>query len=324
MDFSFLLNLLTTSRYSIPYSLLTACICYNALMPEQEESVVGAGFTESELEFASFWVRNRTMIHRSIVLTLTVLCIGLWGYALWGVIDAYVIAYPVESRITQDIAENTFIARELERNRPKSVQASSVQVFEATDGRIDMVVPIQNPNDQWYAEFTYRFNLSGEETPKRSGFILPGQSSFLGEFGYAPKTKGARIATLVVDGIHWKRLDPSVVGDDYSKWKSARDAFEFNAVAFTPATNDKGVSRTSFVFRNPTGYGYWSLGLYLFLLRGDTPVATTYLSLPNVRPDEMRNVDVDWFGKISGVTDTKIVPVVNFLDSSVYLPSTKF
>jgi hypothetical protein len=293
-------------------------------MPEKEESTVGAGFTESELEFASFWVRNRVKIHQATIGILIAINVGCWGYSLWGVIDAYAISYPVESRIMQDIADNAFIAQSLESNRPKSIQASAVQMFEGTNGRYDMVVPIQNPNEQWYAEFTYRFNIGGEETPKKSGFVLPKQSSFLGEFGYAPKTKGGRVATLAVEGIRWRRIDPGIVGADYSAWASARDAFDIKNVSFIPAEGSAGSPRTSFTFHNPTGYGYWSLGLYVFLLRGESPVASTYLSLSSVKPDESRNVNIDWFGNINGVTNTKVVPIVNFLDSSVYLPSTKF
>lgn len=293
-------------------------------MPDQNQYSVGSGFTEGELKFSSFWVRNGTAVHRGIILALILVNAGCWGYALWGALDAYVISYPVESRIMQDIAENGFIAQQLESNRPKNIQANTVQVFEGTNGRLDMIVPIQNPNDQWYAEFTYRFNVSGEESPQRSGYILPKQSSFLGEFGFAPKTKGSRIATLSVDHITWKRLDPAVVGSDYSKWLADRNAFDLQNVSFVPSTGASGASRTSFTFHNPTGYGYWTVGVYVLLLRGESPIATTFLTLPNVKPDEYRDVNIDWFEKIPGVTNTRIVPVVNFLDPSAYLPSTKF
>lgn len=293
-------------------------------MPDQDQYSVGSGFTEGELQFAGFWVRNGRTVHRTIVGVLIAINALCWGYSLWVIVDAYAISYPIESRIMQDIAENSFVAQQLESNRPKSIQTNTVQIFEGTNGRMDMVVPIQNPNEQWYAEFTYRFNVSGEETPQRTGFILPKQSSFLGEFGFAPKTKGGRFATLSVDQIKWRRVDPGIVGADYSNWLSYRNKFETQNVSFVPSTGTSGASRTSFTFQNPTGYGYWSVGLYVMLLRGDAPVAATYLSLPTVKPNDRREVNIDWFDKISGVTNTKIVPVVNFLDTGAYLPSTKF
>jgi hypothetical protein len=293
-------------------------------MPQPEEYAPGSGFTEGELQFASFWVRNRQAVHRAIVASLIVINAACWSYALWGIVDAYAISYPVESRIMQDIAENQFVAQQLESNRPKSVIPGTVQIFEGTGGRLDIAVPIQNPNEQWYAEFTYRFIVSGEQTPQRSGFILPKQSSMLGEFGFTPKTKGSRLATLSVDHIQWRRVDPSVVGEDAQKWITDRDAFQISDMVFQPPTVVSGPSRSSFTFTNPTGFGYWSVGLYLLLLHGDSPVAATYLSLDRVKPNDRRTVNVDWFEPLSGVTDTRVVPVVNFFDRSVYLPSTEF
>lgn len=293
-------------------------------MPTPDDYSVGSGFTEGELKFASFWVRNNAMVRRGVIIGLIVINALCWGYSFWGILDAYAISYPVESRIMQDIADNMFVAQQLESNRPKSIQANTVQVFESTGGRMDMVVPISNPNEEWYAEFTYRFNVSGEETPQHSGFILPKQSAYLGEYGFAPQTKGGRYATLSVDQIRWKRVDPGVVGSDYSKWLAERNAFEMKDVSFIPSSGASGASRTSFTFHNPTGYGYWNVGLYVFLLRGETPVASTYVSLAEVKPDQEIPVNINWFDKLSGVTNTKIVPIVNFLDKGAYLPSTKF
>lgn len=293
-------------------------------MPEQNEYSVGSGFTEGELQFASYWVRNRVTVRRWIVIGLISINALLWGYSFWVILDAYALSYPVESRMMQDIADNAFIAQRLESNRPKPIQANTVQVFESTGGRMDMVVPIQNPNDQWYAEFTYRFNVSGEETPAKIGFILPKQSAFLGEFGFSPKTKGGRFATLSVDQIRWKRIDPAVVGSDYKAWLGNRDVFEIKDLKYAPGSGGSSSARTSFVFANPSGYGYWTVGLYVFLMRGDMPLASTYFSLSEVKPNESRVVNIDWFDKLSGVTNTRVVPIVNFLDPNAYLPSTKF
>lgn len=291
-----------------------------------EEYPIGAGFTEGELEFASFWVRHRVMMRRIVYGTLIFLNALFWGYAVWWVVDAYVISYPIESRIVEDIANNQFIASQLEGGRPASVQTKSVAMFEGTDGRLSMIVPIQNPNEEWYAEFTYRFNIGGEETPLKSGFVLPKQSSLLGEFGFAPKKSGSKSATLVVKTIQWKRADPSVIGDNYDEWLSRRDAFEFRDIEFVsdiPA-GSKTVSRTTFTFKNPTAYGYWNLGLYVLAMRGSTPAAANYITLSEVKPGEERMVVTDWYERLSGITETTIMPVVNFFDDSAYLPSSRF
>ncbi|MBD3251308.1 hypothetical protein GF380_02430 [Candidatus Uhrbacteria bacterium] len=291
-----------------------------------EEQSIGGGFTQGELQFAGFWVRNGAMVRRVVKYSLIGLNVLLWGYASWGLLDAYVFSYPREARITQDIESNRLLLRNLSTNQPRSIQTQTVRVFSGTENRYDMLVPMQNPNDQWYAEFNYRFNFSGESTPLRSGFILPKQSNYLGEFGYEPDTAGSRTAALAVENIRWKRLDPARVNGDYDSWIAKRDAFQISGESYSNdlRIGSERIGRTTFTFSNPTAYGYWNVGLFVILKRGQTDVASTFISLSNVVPGDEREVKIDWFENLPGITETVVVPSVNFLDETAYLPSTKF
>ena len=300
-------------------------------MPNQER--IGGGFTEGELTFASFWVRHRLqlrVIGRGVLIGVNAL---LWGYVLWGLLDAYAISYPREKRIIAEIAQNQFLASTFENNRPQSVQTGGVEVFQSTDDRLDFIIQATNPNKEWWASFTYQFNVSGEQTPARSGFILPGQRLYLGEFGFKPKTKGVRSGVLTVDNLRWHRLDPGQVGADFEEWVSRRNQFRMDDVTFSEVGGTSGstgaastasrTSRTSFTFVNPSAYGFWSVRLYVVLKRGSAPVAATTITLDHVKSGEERPVQIDWFEKLPSVTETEIVPVVNFLDTSQYLPTTQ-
>lgn len=290
-------------------------------MPDSER--IGGGFTEGELEVAGFWVRNHLLIRKIARGTLIAANVLVWGYALWGILDAYAISYPRESRIIAHIAQNQFIASELASNRPQSIQTGPVNVFQSTDKRLDFLVPLINANEQWWVDFTYQFNVSGELTPMRSGFLLPGEKSYVGEFGFAPKTQGARSGVLVVDNIRWHRLDPTQVGDDFGAWLERRKQFRVEDVQFAPVggTGNAAGSRSHFTFINPSAYGFWNVKLYIVLKRGTATVGATTLTLDRVLSGERRSVDADWFETLPSVTDTEIVPVVNYLDDSVYLPS---
>lgn len=289
-----------------------------------EENRVGGGFTAGELQFANFWVRNRILLRKIGYGALIALNAGVWSFALWGLLDAYAISYPRESRIPGDIAQNQFLATQFAQNRPGSIQSGSVSVFQATEDRLDFLVSIENPNKDWWAEFTYRFNVSGELTPQRSGFALPGERSYLGEFGFKPTTKGARSGALTVDNIRWHRTDPAVVGNDYQAWEARRKAIGVKDAAYASdlEVGGKKISRSSFTFVNPSAYGYWSVKLYVVLKRVTSPVAATALTLERVRAGEERRINIDWFERLpAAVSETEVVPVVNYLDPSVYLPS---
>jgi hypothetical protein len=298
---------------------------YSAREMATQEAPIGSGFTEGELEFASFWAKNRLIVRRSVYALLLIINAGLWGFTFWGVIDAYAIRYPVESRITQDIANNQFVAQQLEANRPKSINVEPTLVFQGTDNRLDLITSVLNPNDQWIAQFSYQYNVSGEETPVQSGFLLPKQKAILGTYGFAPKTAGARVGILEVNHLTWKRVNPDMVGGNYTQWIADHDAFGTSNVQ----TNDLGQAgaeasmRTSFTFTNPTAYGYWSIPLTIVLLHADTPIAATSITLSQVKPGESRNVNVDWFEHLPQITDTQVIPSINFFDPTVYLPSDR-
>jgi hypothetical protein len=296
---------------------------YNSSMDDTYP--IGGGFTEGELKFASFWVRHRIVLRQIGLGTLITLNALLWGYSLWGLLDAYAISYPRESRITSEIAENQFIAAQLQGNRPENIQTGSVLVFASANGRMDMVLPIKNPNTVWWVEFDYRFNVSGERTPVRRGFLLPMGSSYIGEFGFKPATAGARTANLEVDNIRWHRLDPAQVGDDYSAWVSRRNALATENVEFRTdvAIGAQKLGQSSFTFVNNTAYGFWNVQLYVLLKRVNTIVAATAITMERVQPGERRPVRITWTDRTPASAELEVVPVVNLLDPAAYLPSTK-
>jgi hypothetical protein len=292
-------------------------------MPDGER--IGGGFTEGELEIANFWVRNRLMLRRLGRGSLIAINLLVWGYALWGLFDAYVLSYPRESRLTAEIAQNQFVAQSLDSNRPSNVQTGTTNVFQNTDGRLDFLVPVSNSNKEWWVTFTYRFNVSGEYTDVRSGFLLPGEKTYLGEFGFTPKTKGGVTGVLTVDNISWHRLDPAQVGADYPGWVARRNKLSAKDVTFSEEVGAGGTpaSRSHFTFANDSAYGFWNVKLYVVLKRGGSPAAATTITLDRLLPGEQRPIDIDWFEKLPSITDTEIVPVVNYLDESVYLPSSQ-
>lgn len=290
-------------------------------------SQIGGGFTEGELSFASFWVRRKMELTRAVYGTLIVLNAIVWLYSAWGVLDAFAISYPRESRITAEIANNQLTLDALEISRPQNVQVGNPLVFEGTNGRYDMMVDMENPNDQWWAEFNYRFNLSGQLTPFQNGFLMPLGKSTLTQLGFKPTARGGTSAQLEVDNIRWHRVDPSQVGARYKDFELNHFNVSFESVKYQGGLTlgSQQIGRTSFDVVNRGSYGYWSLGLVVRLYRADTVVGVNRITLTNLVPGETRHVDLDWFDRLPpNVSKTEIIPVVNFLDKNTYLPTTRF
>jgi len=290
-----------------------------------DESSIG-GMTAGELQMASWWVRNGAMVRKAGYGSLIAFCAILWGYSLWGLLDAYAISYPRESRLTRDIALNQQYLSALESDRPQSVAISDVSVFSGTENRLDMGVTITNPNAQWWAEFNYRFNVSGEDTPLRSGYVLPQSEQQVLELGYKPQEKGGRSATFSVENVRWHRLDPNVVGPSYMDFAAKRFNLEFMDTTYDSnlTVGNKKVGQTSFTLVNNAAYGFWGVDLVIRLTRAGNTIAIQQVKVTNLQPGEKRPMQIVWPDNPAGATQTEITPQVNLLDASSYLTTQYF
>ena len=289
----------------------------------ENESI--GGFTPGELQFASWWVRNRVALRKAERNSLIVLIVLLYGYSAWGLLDAFVISYPRESLITQGIATNQQLLAGLENDRPQSVQVSDATVFTNSDGRVDMMSEVDNPNTQWWAEFNYRFNLGGEDAPLRSGYVLPGGSQVITQLGYTPQTAGSKQATVTVDNVRWHRLDPSVTAVGYDNYKNDRLNLAINNLQYTTLKlGTKTVGQTTFTLVNNSAFGFWEVDLVVRLIRGDQPEAVTQIAETDLSPNETRNIQITWTDNPPSVQRTEVIPQVNILDPTAFLPTEYF
>lgn len=286
---------------------------------------IGSGLSEQELQLASFWVRNRLLLRKIGYGSLIGFSVLTWSFVLWSLLDAYAISYPRESRIPLIVANNQLAIQGLESSRPKTVQSSEVSVFDTTDGRQDFLVELSNPNEQWMATFTYRFNVGGELTPEREGYILPNSQRYLTELGFTPQTHSPT-ARLVVDNIQWMRVIPSAVGGNYQAFAERRLMFDLANIDFKNNVTiaNQTVGQTSFDFTNQSAYGFWSVDLTVVLFRGNVPVGVTTITEHEVKPGANLPIKINWFENPTGITKTEIQANTNILDPTEYLGTERF
>ncbi|MCR4278547.1 MAG: hypothetical protein NUV81_01440 [bacterium] len=283
------------------------------------------GYTEGELKFASFWVRHGFALRNALRWFVITINICTWGYVAWTLVDVFALSYPRESRLTQDMIRNQLAVDGLGTDAPAQIKSEQVRVFAGTDGRLNLAVDIHNQNEQWWVEFSYLFNVAGEQTPRHTGFIMPGESTILTELGFRPGSQGARVAELVVDDVRWHRVDPSVVNGRYADYQNDHFGVTFENIKFDRLTvNDGQVGQTSFDLVNHGAYGFWNLDLAVQVLRGGAVLAVNKITFTNIVPGETRHVELPWFESLPPVTETRITPIVNFLDPNSYLPTDRF
>ncbi len=288
-----------------------------------ENHVIGSGLTEQEMKVASFWVRNRLLLRRIGYGSLIAFAGGMWAYVLWSLLDAYAISYPRESRIHRVIVQNQLAIDGLRASAPRPIEPSQASVFDATDNRQDLLVEILNPNATWWAEFDYQFDLSGERTPLRKGYVLPSSRRYLTELGFTPETRG-RTARLVVENIRWMRIDPAAVGGNYEAFADARLQFRAENPTYTRdlTIGTQTVGQSAFQLVNDSAFGFWNPSVTVVLYRGTNPVGVTTIQPPLIRAGETLPITINWFENLAGVSRTDVQVNVNILDRGAYLPTS--
>lgn len=293
-------------------------------MPSNDYSP-GRGLTEQELKVSSFWVKNHLFLRRLGFGSLIGLNTLLWIFVIWGLLDAYVISYPRESRIIPYISQNELLAASLESTAPQPIQSSNALNFTTTEGRKDFLTQLTNPNPQWWAEFDYSFNLGELSTPKRKGYLLPNSQRYLSELGFTSSSTGIG-AEVNLENIRWHRVIPTDVENNYQQFQERRLQLQTSDVVYKNEVlvGDKNIGQSTFTLSNDSAYGYWDVELTVVLLRAGTAVAVNKLHVQDLKPGEHRPVSINWGESITGVSETEISPSVNILDPKAYLPSDRF
>lgn len=290
---------------------------------------IGSGLTQNQLEAASFWVTHKLLLRRIGYGALIGAGAVLWLYVFYVLIDAFVISYPRESRIPRTIAQTLIPAGVKDAVAPKDLTLTEPLVLPTTDNRINLLSSAENTNDSWVATMTSHYLVGGVPTEPQTSVFLPGAARWIGEFGYTPSsTASGSAASLVIDSIAWNRIRPDTVDHDYASFYAKRMGLVANDISFLPeqraATGTASHAETHFTLANPTGFGFWSVELVVTLEANGRAVAATRITIDNVKPGEQRPISIVWPEQLAGVTKTTVIPFVNILDPSVYLPTSRF
>ncbi|MFA6603763.1 MAG: hypothetical protein WCT10_02880 [Patescibacteria group bacterium] len=279
--------------------------------------------TEDQLKWGYWWVTHKVQVRKIFAIALVVLDVALVGYGSFGFIDWFFLSGARERQEIGLLAETvTDFPYFHARFAPRELAIEGTSVLEAGEGSYDLATRVANPNPQWWANFNYQF-LSGSEPlgALQRGYILPGEVKYLSGLG----TKAASFpsgAEVAITDLVWHRVNNHIVRPDYAVWSAARLNFLLSDIKFqAPDPSDQlKVSRASFTLKNDSGYGYWKVGFFVALLRGEQVVAANYVTVSELRAGDVRPVEASWFSDLPPVDRVEITPEVNLFDDRVFIP----
>ena len=268
--------------------------------------------SEQQIKTAYWYVTHRAQIVKATTIALVALCITLWGFALLRFTYFLVVEESRTRAAVTALTHNDTALPDRSRYTAQNVQILETAVLPTGNGGVDFFAHIQNPNADYAAmSFSYFFLYEGGETPRQTGYLLPGAEFFLYALGVesavAPKN-----AQLIIDAVVWQRIPA---------WETVRAQFAgltVRDITSAPlAARERSGVALSFTLANDTAYSFFSVDVPVFFERGGRVVAVNALRLTHLQSGERRPVTFQWFGAPLGATAVRVVPQVHMLDTSV-------
>jgi hypothetical protein len=278
-------------------------------------------FSERQLKFAYWYVSHKAFLKKILIVFLIILNLVFWSYGIYGSVNYFFIERVQFDQMLKELSHNIVNYSAFRaKNQPQSFKILSSNILPSGKEKYDLTAKVSNPNQNWRAEFDYKFIFDGGETVSRKGFILPGEEKFLFGLAVESKRKPSQV-NLDLQNIKWQRLDPHQI-PDYASWSKERLNFEITDVKFLPAVikDESPISKVTFSVTNRTAYNFWNVGFYILLYRGTSLAGANYITLEQCISGEKRDVEVSWFEVMPTVTKVQILPEVNIFDPAIYMP----
>ncbi|MFA5076693.1 MAG: hypothetical protein WC480_04760 [Patescibacteria group bacterium] len=286
-------------------------------MPTPEQNV--HGLTEKELKISLWLVTNKILLLKLLKVFLVILNIVIWGYVVYNLVDFYLISWTKDEALRRELTISYIDYNGLRQlNRPRDLVISSVDSFDLGNDRYDFMARVTNPNPNWdVVSIKYVFNFAGREEDKdKETFILPGDEKYLVDLGVYSQRAPANLS-LKIEEVRWQRVH------QYQELKDQVLNFTIFDVRFVPPKELPGgrvpVAQTQFSVKNRSAYNFWEVGYYIILWRGPKIVGVNYVLInEDFSSQTVKNLEVNWYQRLSSVDKVEVIPEINVLDPDAY------
>lgn len=270
-----------------------------------------SGVSWREMHFGLWVAEHRRLITRAVTVFLILISAFFFIYSTYAYI-IYFMRGPIDNQ-----PENQVVSP---RNVVDNPVLEAVKVLSRGDD-YDLAVKITNPNDNFWADFSYCFYQGGNQIGCDKSFLLPAEEKQIMLLG--SKITSSAGVTFKIEDIFWSRLNRREI-PDWPLFLAERTDFVVSNVEFLNA-NKSGLSELvkfntlEFSIYNHSAYNYFEAPLEILFYSGSQLVGVERHLINNFMAGETRKVKISWPGDIGNVDDIKITPRIHILKSDVYL-----
>lgn len=275
-------------------------------------------FSDQQLKAGYWYVRNKKLLRNITIGLLVFINVIFWSFTLYRLIDLYIISYDEYQAVLNELPQDlTNIRQYTVENQPTSLQILGLSVVPGNEQTFDVGAKVYNPNERWFATFTYQFFAPGLESKEYKDFVLPGDEKFLLDLSVSSQGTPTQ-PRLEFRDLKWERIQ------DYESIKNEALRIDVDDITFASArstglTGDELVSRSSFTASNNSPFDYRKVKFISLLYSGNQIVGLNSLTQENFLSGQSRDITQNWFGVLPSANRIEVFVDVNILDEDVYL-----
>lgn len=290
-------------------------------LPELEtgNGLGGEKMTEKQLKFSRWFISHQILLKKILIGMIAGVAGVFWIYALVGFVDWAFVTGPKERANLKTILQIKTHPEAMQSIKGEAISFGSARVFAGGLGKYDLFAQAANSNKRWWAEFEYRFVGEGYTGNWKKGFIIPEKKKYIADLGVERAYRPTNIR-LQTQNLKYHRIDVHKI-PNYTKWSGQRLNIAVSNKVFNPTAiqNKKKIASLKFKASNNTAYGYWSIGFYALLYRGEQLVAINYLRADKFKSGEERDLQIYFYEGLPTITKYEVVQEINIFDKSVYM-----
>jgi hypothetical protein len=274
--------------------------------------------TGDELNISYWYITNKLLIRRILVLLLVLVDLLLVIYVLYGLANYYLIGKPQVDKMYEALTSTPLDYQYLaEISRPQPLVIDSTQSLVSNAGQYDLVAQISNPNELWYApKVTYHFESGDYQSDPATDYVLPSQTKYWMVLGIE-STAALTNPSLVIDSIEWEKKV------HFAELQGKILNIEINDPTFVPpqqsgVTEGVQVSRVEFDVFNNSAYNFYNVDLKVLLYRAQNLVGVNSIPLQTLDAGETKQIEYFIYQRILTPNRVVVYPEVDILNPASF------
>ena len=295
------------------YTLVTMADDNSRLLLEEEKEF------KRTYKLSLWWVEHRASIKRLGLGVFMFFDAVLLLFVIWTFLDTYAVSYDKELKAIEGVViQGVSDLRSYTTARSaQDIDEEEVRVFSIGENRYDFYAMLSNPNLDWWVEFDYQFSYNDTETKIQHAVFLPEQRKPVVDLAIS-SVSSIRSAEFLLTNVVWHRVDHHEIGD-YETWYEKRSSINISDETFRKeSTESKTIGVSMFSVVNQTAYSYFNPTFIVLLKQGNNVVGISSVAVSSLDSLERKEISLNWFGTLPGVTTIEVIPDINFLDPKVY------